>query len=147
MEQLSLFDQAGDLGAPLASRLRPQSLDEFVGQKHLLGEGRMLRQLIERSDFFHDFLGTAGGGQDDIGKDHCPENESGVYRFQRRHQRDPGDPSGDGTGGEQQKDGNAHRCVCGRDPSLQQSTAGCVPSVCGKGKHSSDRGYHGESVF
>ena len=48
MEQLSLFDQAGDLGAPLASRLRPQSLDEFVGQKHLLGEGRMLRQLIER---------------------------------------------------------------------------------------------------
>ena len=48
MEQLSLFDQAGDLGAPLASRLRPQSLDEFVGQKHLLGDGRMLRQLIER---------------------------------------------------------------------------------------------------
>lgn len=48
MEQLSLFDQAEDAGAPLASRLRPRSLEEFVGQKHLLGEGKMLRQLIEK---------------------------------------------------------------------------------------------------
>ncbi len=48
MEQLSLFDQNEDLGAPLASRLRPQTLEEFVGQKHLLGEGKMLRQLIEK---------------------------------------------------------------------------------------------------
>ncbi len=32
---------------PLASRLRPQTLDEFVGQKHLLGEGKVLRRLIE----------------------------------------------------------------------------------------------------
>ena len=33
---------------PLASRLRPDSLDEFVGQEHLVGEGKILRQLIER---------------------------------------------------------------------------------------------------
>lgn len=33
---------------PLASRLRPDSLDEFVGQQHLVGEGKILRQLIER---------------------------------------------------------------------------------------------------
>lgn len=47
MEQLSLFDdRAGS--SPLASRLRPQNLSEFVGQKHLLGEGKMLRQLIEK---------------------------------------------------------------------------------------------------
>ncbi len=32
---------------PLAARLRPQNLDEFVGQKHLLGEGKVLRRLIE----------------------------------------------------------------------------------------------------
>lgn len=32
---------------PLAARLRPQSLDDFVGQEHLLGEGRALRRLIE----------------------------------------------------------------------------------------------------
>lgn len=33
--------------APLAERLRPQSLDEYVGQKHLVGEGAVLRKAIE----------------------------------------------------------------------------------------------------
>ncbi|WP_462378349.1 replication-associated recombination protein A, partial [Emergencia timonensis] len=33
---------------PLASRLRPETLDEYVGQKHLIGEGKILRQLIEK---------------------------------------------------------------------------------------------------
>src|SRR4030095_9019442 len=33
--------------APLAERMRPQSLAEFVGQSHLVGEGRILRRLIE----------------------------------------------------------------------------------------------------
>jgi putative ATPase len=33
--------------APLAVRMRPQSLDEFVGQEHFLGPGRLLRRLIE----------------------------------------------------------------------------------------------------
>lgn len=32
---------------PLASRMRPRSLAEFAGQKHLIGEGRILRRLIE----------------------------------------------------------------------------------------------------
>lgn len=47
MEQMSLFDNREET-SPLASRLRPKSLNEFVGQKHLLGEGRMLRMLIEK---------------------------------------------------------------------------------------------------
>ena len=33
--------------APLAARMRPTTLDEFVGQKHILGEGRLLRRAIE----------------------------------------------------------------------------------------------------
>jgi putative ATPase len=33
--------------APLADRMRPRSLSEFVGQDHLVGEGRVLRRLIE----------------------------------------------------------------------------------------------------
>src|SRR5258708_6596266 len=33
--------------APLAERLRPQSLSEFAGQSHLVGEGRILRRLID----------------------------------------------------------------------------------------------------
>jgi putative ATPase len=46
-----LFDAAADerlLGrAPLAARLRPRTLDEIVGQDHLVGPGRPLRELIE----------------------------------------------------------------------------------------------------
>lgn len=47
MGQLSLFDDRS-VSAPLASRLRPETLEEYVGQKHLLGEGKLLRQLIDR---------------------------------------------------------------------------------------------------
>jgi len=32
---------------PLAERLRPKNLDEYVGQKHLVGEGAVLRKAIE----------------------------------------------------------------------------------------------------
>ncbi len=45
MEQKSLFED--NTNQPLASRLRPRNLDEFVGQKHLIGEGKVLRKLIE----------------------------------------------------------------------------------------------------
>jgi len=44
MAQLNLFDD--ERNQPLASRLRPQSLEEFVGQRHLLGEDKVLRRLI-----------------------------------------------------------------------------------------------------
>ena len=43
--QGSLFESERE--EPLASRLRPESLDDFVGQKQLVGEGRPLRRLIE----------------------------------------------------------------------------------------------------
>src|SRR5690625_197293 len=32
---------------PLATRMRPHSLEEFVGQQHIVGEGKMLRRMIE----------------------------------------------------------------------------------------------------
>lgn len=44
--QQSLF-QAPEDDRPLASRMRPHTLEEFAGQEHLLGEGRVLRRLIE----------------------------------------------------------------------------------------------------
>lgn len=44
-EQPTFFED--DSGQPLAARLRPRTLDEFAGQKHLLGEGKVLRRLIE----------------------------------------------------------------------------------------------------
>jgi len=45
--QTSLYDSAGPTG-PLASRLRPRDLPEFAGQTHLLGEGKVLRQMIDK---------------------------------------------------------------------------------------------------
>lgn len=46
-----MFDAMPDgrnMTVPLASRLRPQELEDFIGQEHLLGQGKMLRQLIEK---------------------------------------------------------------------------------------------------
>jgi len=36
-----------DFGQPLADRMRPQTLDEFVGQRHLLADNKPLKQLID----------------------------------------------------------------------------------------------------
>ena len=44
-QQMNMFD--GSMSEPLAARLRPRDLSEFVGQKQLLGEGKILRRLIE----------------------------------------------------------------------------------------------------
>ncbi|WP_294543269.1 replication-associated recombination protein A [uncultured Limosilactobacillus sp.] len=45
MHQESLFEQPKQ--EPLASRMRPQTLDQIVGQQHLLGANQMLRRLID----------------------------------------------------------------------------------------------------
>ena len=45
MEQATFFDRT--VPEPLAARLRPRTLEEYIGQKHLLGEGKVLRRLIE----------------------------------------------------------------------------------------------------
>ena len=47
-KQSSLFSNTDERGAPLAHRVRPSSLDEFLGQEHLLGPGKPLRDAIER---------------------------------------------------------------------------------------------------
>ncbi len=47
---MDLFDAALDKNtyAPLADRMRPQTLDDIVGQDHLLGDGKVLRSLIQQ---------------------------------------------------------------------------------------------------
>ena len=45
MEQISLFER--EVPQPLAARLRPQTLEEYTGQSHLLGPGKVLQKLIE----------------------------------------------------------------------------------------------------
>ncbi|AMV37299.1 replication-associated recombination protein A [Planctomyces sp. SH-PL62] len=40
-------DSSAGADAPLAERMRPRSLEEYVGQEHLVGEGRLIRRLVE----------------------------------------------------------------------------------------------------
>ena len=65
---MDLFDNAleerFDQYAPLAARMRPRTLDEVVGQTHILGKGRALRALIESGDISSVVLwGPAGTGK------------------------------------------------------------------------------------
>jgi putative ATPase len=55
--------------ANLAYKLRPQSLEEFFGQKHLVGEGRLLRRLIENKTLSSlIFWGPPGSGKTTLAK-------------------------------------------------------------------------------
>jgi putative ATPase len=65
---VELFEQAARESrreaAPLAERMRPRTLDEFVGQAHLLGPGRLLRVAIETGDLHSMILwGPPGTGK------------------------------------------------------------------------------------
>lgn len=51
-------------GSPLAERMRPSTLEEFVGQEHILGPGKLLHSAIERGELFSMVLwGPAGTGK------------------------------------------------------------------------------------
>jgi len=68
LRQNGLFNGADESGressAPLAERMRPRSIAEFVGQEHLLGNGKLLRMMIE-SDALSSliFWGPPGSGK------------------------------------------------------------------------------------
>ena len=58
----------GNHQEPLATRMRPNSLKDFAGQKHLVGEGNMLYRMIEkRRDRINDILWAAKLGKNYIG--------------------------------------------------------------------------------
>ena len=51
--------------APLAARMRPRSLDEYIGQEHIVGEGKLLRRAIEADRLFSSLIlwGPPGTGK------------------------------------------------------------------------------------
>ena len=59
----------GDLEAPLADRMRPQSLDEVIGQNHLLGEKGLLQNMLTSGIFSSIILwGPPGVGKTTIAR-------------------------------------------------------------------------------
>ncbi|MBP3459136.1 MAG: replication-associated recombination protein A [Lachnospiraceae bacterium] len=81
MEQLSLFDNR-EKTAPLASRLRPESLEEYVGQEHLLGEGKILRSLIEKDQISSMiFWGPPGVGKTTLARIIAKKTKSDFVEF------------------------------------------------------------------
>tara|TARA_B110000014_G_scaffold251901_1_gene229642 strand:- start:517 stop:1875 length:1359 start_codon:yes stop_codon:yes gene_type:complete len=62
-------DLSIDSSVPLAARMRPRSLDEYVGQKHILGEGKLLRRAVEADRFASlIFYGPPGVGKTSLAK-------------------------------------------------------------------------------
>src|SRR5438132_13304972 len=64
--------------APLADRMRPRTLSEFVGQEHLVGEGRVLRRLIEGGTTMPSLIlwGPPGTGQTTVARLLAEKNDA-----------------------------------------------------------------------
>lgn len=76
------FFNSENINQPLADRLRPQNLDEFVGQRHLLGKGKILRNLIESDQIYSMiFWGPPGVGKTTLAKIIAGRTKSSFLEF------------------------------------------------------------------
>src|SRR3989344_914314 len=67
---------------PLASKIRPQTLDEFVGQDHLVGEGKPLRVAMEQQHLFSFILwGPPGVGKTTLAKIYAKALSAELYEL------------------------------------------------------------------
>ena len=87
--------------APLADRMRPRTLDEVVGQEHLLGPGRVLRAAIESGELHSMILwGPPGSGKTHARLADGARGGRTLRRVLGRALRREGDPPGRRRGGE-----------------------------------------------
>jgi len=85
MEQITLLDQdieeVSD-NAPLAARVRPNTIGEFYGQEHLLGEGKILRRLIDNDEITSMiFWGPPGVGKTTLARIIANKTKSKFINF------------------------------------------------------------------
>ena len=71
---------------PLADKIRPKTLDDVVGQRHLLGENGLLRRVIESGSIPNlIFYGPSGVGQDHGRVHHRAADRPQVIPLKRHH--------------------------------------------------------------
>lgn len=69
MKSLDLFEQRELKNEPLAFRMRPKTLDEYIGQEHIIGKGRLLRRAIQADQLSSlIFYGPPGTGKTTLAK-------------------------------------------------------------------------------
>ena len=84
MAQATFFDNVREdeisRNAPLADRMRPRNLDEFFGQEHIVGEGRLLRRMISADRISSIiFFGPAGCGKTTLARIIANQTSSYFY--------------------------------------------------------------------
>jgi len=76
------YEQAQAKIAPLADRMRPQTLEEFVGQEHLLAEGKLLREIVEKGQLVSlIFWGPPGCGKTTLARLIAQESKARFVQF------------------------------------------------------------------
>ena len=81
MKQESLFANSGQ-NEPLANRVRPQNLDQFVGQEQLLGPGKIMREIIDNDQVSSMiFWGPPGVGKTTLAEIIARQSQASFYNF------------------------------------------------------------------
>ena len=76
------YEQTQAKITPLADRMRPQTLEEFVGQEHLLGKGKLLREVVEKGQLVSlIFWGPPGCGKTTLARLIAQKSEAYFVQF------------------------------------------------------------------